>query len=226
MRYSYLAPIWPTTATNPFDCSVTDRLITQRSQVQILPPQPIPAKSAYFTPPLSSSDSGLAHLWPTGFSAFSLRNFSTAFHPYLTLQDGLQHRRLANIGVSVHQKFFLPPCKLFVTVLVRQTVPLFVFLGHAASLHRLCVAHLCAKGVSNEKPIGFVLRLCSGSSLVCVYACWHAQRCASSRTRPGRRSASVSPSLSRPTGRQAGRKESPQEVTLMQGASVWRRLAY
>jgi len=221
-----MAPIWPTTAANPFDCNTSYRLITQRSEVQILPPQPFPAKLSHSQTPLSFSDSDLAHLWPTGFfvfaALFSLLKFSTSFCAYLDPGHRLPHCRPINIRVFVHRKFFLSSCGLFVTVLVRRTVTLFVFLCQSLSLRKLCVALLCAKGASNENQTGFIECLRSFHPAR-VYAGCHAQPCAGSRT--ARTPWFTTAMSSGVQCREKASQASPQVIGL-QGVSVRGRLAY
>jgi hypothetical protein len=153
--------------------------------------------------------------------------FSTSPCAYLNPDHRLPNRRPVNIGLSHVQRFFLSFPVTLVTVLVRSKVTFHVFLSQHLSLHRLCVAP-CAQGaLKNENSSGFVHRLSSCSSPVCVYACCHAQRCVRSRTRPGWRSISVSPALWCPqgTGTVAG-QASQEEVAPSQGASVRGRLAH
>jgi hypothetical protein len=170
---------------------------------------------------------------PIRFSASFLRvalpKFSTTPCAYLNPNHRLPHRRAVNIRVLRHRKFFLSFCETLVTVLVRSKVTLYVLLGHSISLHRLCVA-LCAQGaLKNENPSGFSCCLRSCSSPVCVYACCHAQRCVRSRTRPGRRSTSMSARLQCPQGTcpVAGKTgQDASKVALSQGTSLRGCLAY
>ena len=216
-----MAHIWPTTTTNPFDCRAKYRLITQRSQVQILPPQPKPNKITCLYASPESANSLLAHLWPTGFCAFYLPKFSTAIHPYLDPDPRLHHG-----GAQENLRIlFLRFSVSGVTVLVLHKVTFFVSLCQSLSPRTLCVALLCAKGAPNENPSGFINRLCSFRH-ACVYAGCHAQSCAGSRT-------ARTPWYPAPMSsgmwcvKEDSRCQASAQVgELMQGALVWGRLAY
>jgi hypothetical protein len=147
--------------------------------------------------------------------------FSTCPCAYLNPDHRLSQCRLANIGVTCHQRFCLSFPVSVVTVLIRRTVTFYVFLGQRLSLRKLCVAHSRAKGAFSENSSGFILRLCYRHAR--VYAYCHAQLCAGSRAvRASRSSTSVPPALQRQRQPQTC---AAQEVDLSQGASVWGRLA-
>jgi hypothetical protein len=152
--------------------------------------------------------------------------FSTASSSYVSPGPHLPHRRVVDKGLPCHRKFLLSFPMTLVTVLVRSKVTSPALYCQHLSLRKLCVAHSRAKGAFNENSSGFILRLCSCSGPVCVYACCHAQRCVSSRTRPGRSSNSVSPRLRFPQGAGTFAGQASQEVDPVQGASIRGRLAY
>jgi hypothetical protein len=212
-----IAPQLPTKSNKPIDFNSNYRLITQRSRVQIPPPQPNLNKIARPCPPLISLSGRIAPQLPQGFS--------TPHIAYLTLVSGLPLCRAADKRLACHRKFSLSFPVTLVTVLVRSKVTLHALHCQPLSLRKLCVAHTRAQGAFNENSSGFILRPCSVQPL-CVYADCHAQSCARSRTRPGRSTHSVSPRLRFPQGAGPVAGQASQEVALSQGASSWGRLAH
>jgi hypothetical protein len=204
-------------------------LITQRSQVQILPPQPIPTKLRHSQTPLSSSDSRLAHLWPTGFLPQQppiSKLADTYFQRFCGYFCQVEHCRLEDKRLPTLENKRLSFPVTLVTVLVRRTVTSDVLFCQPFSLRKLCVA-LCAQGaLKNENPSGFSCRLRSVLPLR-VYAVCHAQSCERSRaSRPGRRTISVSSALWCPQGTGPVAGQASQEVAPSQGASAWGRPAH
>jgi hypothetical protein len=213
-----IAPQLPTKSNKAFDFNTNYRLITQRSRVQIPPPQPNPNKIDHPRPPQISLSGRIAPQLPQGFS--------TPCTAYLTLASGLPLCGVADKRLPSHRKFLLSFSVSAVTVLVRRLLDSNVIPCRPFSLRKLCVAHSRAKGAFNENSSGFILRLCSVQPLR-VYAGCHAQPCVRSRaSRPGWRSNSVSPRLQLPQGAGPVAGQASQEVVLSQGASSWGRLAY
>lgn len=214
-----LAHFKPTTNVNSCYQKATGLLITQRSRVQIPPPQPNPAKSIHPRSLPTSAIGYLAPLWPTAFSPgrdiFRSLKFSTLqdFYPP-EIQCDVVDTRLA-----LCQKYSFPMSHKVCTFMVRCTHFVLLFLRWLVSLFSLCVALLCAIGDRNEITSSFICRFGSRAGCrlprVCVDASFR-RTCACS-ARASRRSPAVSPVL------WPFRKE---EVARQHGASVRGRLAH